>query len=642
MRKNKRILALFFCLFTFIASHSIAGDQDIKVEFSADPLNGGEIREGEYAAVSFRITDASTGKPKTSLRPAAWIELREKDKSPSCSEAAGAYLKGSPGMRPHLDLNRYFILVLNRDATISVIDPILGVKGITRLYAMIALDKPGEDWAMSGNGDRLFVTMPGADQLAVVDTSTFKVIDNISAGHKPTRVALQPDGRYLWIGNDSDDTTKSGVTVVDTEELKVAARIATGAGHHELAFSADSRHAFVTNEQEGTLSVIDTATFRKRRDVRIGGLPVAAAFSDMSKAVYVADGNGGSIAVVDAKAHDIVGRVATAPGLKSIRFSPDGRWGFAVNTRDGRVYVLDAIERRIAHIIDAGGAEGAPDHVAFTKKSAYIRLSEAQEVVVVQLDELAQGSAVAANRIALGRKEPAPRLPASRADSLFPGPEGDVMLIVNPADSLIYYHREGMQSPQGSFRNYGQEPRAVRVVDRGIRETADGVYSAKVKVPKSGDYRAVFFLDAPRTVECFELSAAPNADLAKRSPGPQLRMELLTKQRKVKTGEQVTLQFRLIDAFSGTPKDDIGDVIAIVSPSPGLRQERHRARPVGDGVYETTFGLARPGAYYVLFASPSQGAASSQLPYLILQAIGKQGGASMTSDTKESGKGENE
>ena len=117
-----------------------------------------------------------------------------------------------------IDLNSYFILVMNRDNTIAVIDPITGVKGITKLYAQVYLKQPGADWAKSDDQRRLFVTMPRADAVAVVDTDTFKVVRNVDAGKNPVRIARQPDGKYLWVGNNADTDSESGVTVIDTRQ----------------------------------------------------------------------------------------------------------------------------------------------------------------------------------------------------------------------------------------------------------------------------------------------------------------------------------------------------------------------------------------------------------------------------------------
>lgn len=70
------------------------------------------------------------------LYPAAWIDLSKtwkghQLKDLTCKDRVEIYLKGIVGMRPMIDLNSYFILVLNQDPTISVIDPIVGITGRT-------------------------------------------------------------------------------------------------------------------------------------------------------------------------------------------------------------------------------------------------------------------------------------------------------------------------------------------------------------------------------------------------------------------------------------------------------------------------------------------------------------------------------
>ena len=82
--------------------------------------------------------------------------------------------------------------------------------------------------------------MPKAGMVAVVDLENFEVIQNVAVGDNAVRIALQPDGRHLWVGIDGSEPQKSGVTIVDAHDYKVVAHIATGAGHHEIAFSDDS------------------------------------------------------------------------------------------------------------------------------------------------------------------------------------------------------------------------------------------------------------------------------------------------------------------------------------------------------------------------------------------------------------------
>jgi YVTN family beta-propeller protein len=132
------------------------------------------------------------------VKPAVWLSQRtEGETDPQlCREKVQSFLQGSLRSRPDVDLNAYFLLALNEESNISVIDPLLGF-GTSKLLTLIMLKSPGEDWAQKNSDEKLFVSMPLANQVAVVDTNTWRVVANIDAGTKPTRVRLQPDERYL-------------------------------------------------------------------------------------------------------------------------------------------------------------------------------------------------------------------------------------------------------------------------------------------------------------------------------------------------------------------------------------------------------------------------------------------------------------
>ena len=90
-------------------------------------------------------------------------------------------------------------------------------------------------------------------------------------GDAPVRVAVQPDGRYLWVGNDAADESMGGVTVLDARTLERVGFVATGRGHHEIAFSDDSLYALITNGADGSLSVVDSQPLERVADVAVGG-----------------------------------------------------------------------------------------------------------------------------------------------------------------------------------------------------------------------------------------------------------------------------------------------------------------------------------------------------------------------------------
>src|SRR5205807_918074 len=157
---------------------------------------------------------------------------------------------------------------------ISVVDPLFGF-GSSKLLGLISLAGRGEDWALSGDQQKLFVSMPEAGQVAVIDTATWKVIKNIDVGPRPARIGLQPDQHYLWVAYGESAAANSGVTVIDTSELRTVQRIKTGGGAHDLAFSSDSHVAFVTNRAADSVSLIDIRSLIKISDLATGGEPAS-------------------------------------------------------------------------------------------------------------------------------------------------------------------------------------------------------------------------------------------------------------------------------------------------------------------------------------------------------------------------------
>jgi YVTN family beta-propeller protein len=596
--------------------------EGVAVEFSiagasSEKGKPAELMEGEDALVRFKITDAATGVALTGLRPAVWMNGRTVDKPAegnACRDLVQSFMQGSLRNRPDVDLNAYYILALNKEPNISVIDPLLGL-GTSKLITLVMLESPGADWVLLGDGKKLFVTMPLAHRVAVIDTATWKVAINIDVEGAPTRLAVQPDGKYLWVASDAEQ--QGGVTVIDVTSMQKVARIATGAGHHELAFTSDDRYAFVTNSQDGALSVIDIRQLKKVKDIRTGRRPSAMAFSSLSKAVYVTDEVDGTITVINAESHEILARLTARPGIKTVRFDPSGRYGFATNQKEDAVYIFDAATNRLLQTVPV---ENGPNQISFTSTFAYIRSAGAGEVKMIRLSAVAKGEPADISRFPGGQKPPGLSSDLAFADVIVPAPEPNSVLVANPADQAIYYYMEGMLAPMGSFNNYRREPKAVLIVDRSLRERGPGEYSALVKLPRSGKYDVAFLLDSPRVIHCFSAEAKSNPELAKKRPQAPLRVESLLADKRIKVGEKLRLRFKLTDPATNEPKAGLRDVRILTFLAPGVWQKRQWAESVGDGVYESEITAPEAGVYYVFFECPSLKVAYVQLPYLVLQA----------------------
>lgn len=598
--------------------------EGVSVEFSMEPLSPrksktAELVAGTEATVRFKIVDANEGKAVSNLRPAAWIDRREAGQSSDakeCRKKVQSFLQPSYDKRPSIDLNAYFILALNHEPNISVIDPLSGFGG-SKLYSLVALRSSGEDWVLSADKKRLYVSMPLANAVAVIDTATWKVIAEIASGVKPTRIALQHDGRYLWVGNDAAEETSSGITVIDTETLKVAAQLKTGAGHHEIAFAADDSVAFITNKQSGTLSVIDGRTLARLTDIKVGALPASVVFSPLSNAIYVANEGEGTIVVIDGVRREILARMKAAPGLRTVRIGPDGRFGFAVNPAANKVYIFDVSSSRLIQSVPVG--PGA-DQITFTGQFAYVRCVDSEFVTMIKISDLDKEAQVAVTRFPAGQRTPKESLAIAQADAVIPAPGNDAVLVANPADMMIYYYTEGMAAPMGSFQNYRRAPKALLVLDNSLNETARGVYTTTVRLPGPGHYDVALLLDSPRLVNCFDIVVAENPGLPEATP-LAIKIEPLMTDPTPRVGESYNLRFKVIDSTSKLPKTNLADMGVLVYLAPGIWQQREWAKARGDGVYEMSFVPPQAGVYYVHFQCPSLGLRLNQITPMILQAI---------------------
>ena len=598
--------------------------EGVNVEFALRPLRSektGPLHAGDWADVTFRVTDAGTGEPLNGRYPAAWMDLGKSwaskgDRPMSCKDRIATYLQGIVGVRPMIDLNSHFLLVLNRDASISVIDPAVGITGITNLFAQVNISRPGADWVLSEDNKRLYVTMPTSEKVALVDTNAFEMTHEIDAGANPMRVELQRDQRYLWIGNDTSDAATSGVTIIDTEELKAVKFIPTGAGHHEIAFTDDNRYAFVTNREGGTVTIIDVQTLEVAKQIETGSKPMAVAFSPLSQTAYVTDVNEGTITVIDPDSLAVQGRIRAEPGIGPMRFERNGRWGIVVNTAGDKVHILDASTNSLPHVVNVGKQ---PYEVNFTTSFAYVRSLGTQDVGLIPLSELDEMQAPPVTYIPAGQRPPGVAADISMADSIVPSvKQAAAAYIVNQAEGTVSYYMEGMGAPMGSFRNYGHETRAITIIDRSLAEEEPGVYRGRVKIPVEGEYDIAFLMDTPQFLHCFTAYVEPDPD-SKVAAGVDVAFKL--ESRFVSAGKPQTLRFVLSDAGNKSPITGLEDVSVLYYRADGRGRQVVAAQSLGDGVYEATLQIGAPTTYYVFVAAPSRSLDYTDMSFLSLIAV---------------------
>ena len=115
---------------------------------------------------------------------------------------------------------------------------------------------------------RIVQTNSAGDNVHVIDPATNKVAGVINDIQIPHGVVGAPDGRALYVTNESLHT----LDVVDSRTLRVWRRVPLSGRPNNLAITKDGAQLFVgIMEMPGSVDVVDTATFQVTKTIEVDG-----------------------------------------------------------------------------------------------------------------------------------------------------------------------------------------------------------------------------------------------------------------------------------------------------------------------------------------------------------------------------------
>lgn len=546
-----------------------------------------------HSLVRLEVADASSNRPLSGARPLAWLTARDPKAGPdACGKAVDGFLQGRITQRPDVDFNAWYLLALNASGSISVVDPLVGL-GRSRMVAMVPLPEPAADWAAGPDGRHVYASLPKAGAVAVVDTRTWKVARTLKLGGTPRRLAVQPGGGALW----ATDGARPLLWMIKGDTPR---RIRLDKPVRELAFDPDGRRAVAVLEN-GAVVVLDATAGTVLARHPHGGAPLRPAYSAKDRAFHVAEGAHGRVLVVDAESGGELARYRVADNLASFSFTPDGRWAVALASQPAQALFVDAALRQVVRGLPVPGGS---DQVAFTPSTAFVRSSATPEVTAIPLATIAEGGAAAV--VAAGQAAPG----ALAGAALAPAPEGNAVLVANPAEKRIHYYMEGMAAPAGGFENAGRVPAAIMVLDRSLRAVRPGRFETSVALPSAGEWDLAVLVPGPTKVaHCFPISLGKPAA----AKAPAATIAFVDPPKIVSVGQPVPVRVRL---DSRKPSD----LRAVLMPANGTWKRFLTVTAKGKGLHEVALNAAEPGTYYLFVEAPAAGLPLRQAPHIIVEA----------------------
>ncbi len=121
-------------------------------------------------------------------------------------------------------------------------------------------------------------------------------------------------------------------------------------------FLTNAPVGFIPSESAGLLNVIDTGTLTVSHTITLpkGSRPMRVRVSADNSKVYVSDGRGGSVSVVDAHTYTVDATIKVGTRPWGIVLSPDGKLLFSANGPSNDVSVVDLAQGKEIARIKAG------------------------------------------------------------------------------------------------------------------------------------------------------------------------------------------------------------------------------------------------------------------------------------------------
>jgi YVTN family beta-propeller protein len=220
---------------------------------------------------------------------------------------------------------------------------------VTRLYQ--AGSDP-EQIDVTKDGKQFIAANEDQGTASFIDVKTGSRTAELIVGLEPEGVKISPDGRYAYVTSEAGNT----VSVLDVKSEKVLKSMLVGSRPRDIAFCSRHHKAFTTNEHSASLTVIDTKKQAVTSEIKMpqGALPMCAVFDQEADRLYVSNGRGNSVTVLDCASEHVLATIPTGARTWGIALNSEGSKLYAANSLANTVSVIDCKTQRVIKTLKVG------------------------------------------------------------------------------------------------------------------------------------------------------------------------------------------------------------------------------------------------------------------------------------------------
>ena len=202
----------------------------------------------------------------------------------------------------------------------------------------------------------VFVADAGSDLVSVINDTSGAVVAQIPVGHDPVRLSLNAALGRLYVVNNAS----ANVTVLNASSHELLGSVPVGDWPQAITVDPRTSQIFVSSTYNpfgsNNVTIINATTDSVVGTAYVGYDPSGLTFDAVNRLVYVANWGSGNLSLVSADARSDVGNVSLVAGPDAVVFDPATDQIFVGDYFNGVVDVLNAATGEFVSRIPAVGS----------------------------------------------------------------------------------------------------------------------------------------------------------------------------------------------------------------------------------------------------------------------------------------------
>ena len=201
------------------------------------------------------------------------------------------------------------------------------------------------------SGEYVYATNCGSDNVSVIRTSDNSVIATIVTGDRPVGICTLPSGEYVYVTNRDDDN----VSVVRTSDNSVVATVEVGTTPYRICSLPSGNYVYVTNWNSNTVSVIRTSDNSVVKTIDMFPHPIGICVLPSEEYVYVSNYSNDILSVIRTSDNSVVETINVGNGPWGLCSHPSGECVFVANSTDDTVSLIRTSDNKVIRTRNVGG-----------------------------------------------------------------------------------------------------------------------------------------------------------------------------------------------------------------------------------------------------------------------------------------------